>query len=93
MKQTHAASFLLLALVLGQASLHAKERVKVVVVEASTYTYMDTSNRTVPAAPEQTVTNCQGTSGIYLPNYGSTCVTTKSPATPEHSVIWPTALV
>lgn len=70
----------------------AKEKVKLEVVSAYTFTYMDWGTRTVPAAPEQTVTTCKGTSGIYSPNYGSTCVSTTTPAAPEHSVAWPTAL-
>ena len=92
MQRIQATRFLLFGLMIGSSSLQAKEKVKIEVVEASTYTYTDTTIRTIPATPEQTVTNCQGTSGIYSPNYGSTCVTTKSPATPEHPIIWPTAI-
>jgi hypothetical protein len=92
MQRFHAALYAFIFLVIASASLQAKEKVRVEVVEAYTYSYIDSLVRTVPGAPEQAITNCVGTSGIYLPNYGSTCVTTKNPATPEHSVIWPTTM-
>ena len=92
MQRFHSASFLFVALVLGSASLQAKEKVRVEVVEAASYSYLDTGVRTIPATPEQTITDCSGISGIYARDYGYNCVSTKNPATPERTVLWPTAL-
>lgn len=84
--------YLVIAILLSASSpLHAKEKVKVEVVESWTYLYWVSGTRFIPASPERKITRCEGTSGIYVPNYGSTCVTTTTPGTPEHSTPWPTA--
>lgn len=83
---------LFLAILLpASAPLHAKEKLKVEVIESWTYLYWVSGTRIVPATPERTITHCEGTSGIYVPNYGSTCVTTSTPGIPERSTPWPTA--
>jgi hypothetical protein len=79
-------------LIFGSAPLQAKEKVRVEVVDTGSYTYVAFGARTIPASPEQTITNCSGTSGIYARDYGYNCVSTASQATPEHKVLWPTAL-
>jgi hypothetical protein len=94
MRSSNAIPCLLAPLIGVSLFVHAqaKEKIKLEVVSASTFTSMDWGTRTAPATPEQTVTTCKGTSGIYNPNYNSTCVSTTNPATTEHSVIWPTSL-
>jgi hypothetical protein len=85
MQRFHSASFLVVALILGSASLQAKQKIKIEVVQASTYT--DTSLRSfvVSGTPATSVTHCDGTSGIYSREYGYDCTTTHYPSTPEHT--------
>src|SRR5579872_7620447 len=94
MRISKTVSFFFFLLIAVEPSLQSqvKERVKLEVVSASTFTYMDFGTRLVPATPQQTTTTCSGTSGIYNPTYRSSCVSTTNPATPEQAVIWPTAL-
>jgi hypothetical protein len=77
-------ALLCVVITLQAHSLHAKDKIKIEIVDTASALEFGAIPSTVQATPAQSVTHCSGVSGIYARVYGYDCTTTSYPASPAH---------